>query len=147
LFTIITSITQAVSLYRHLPLSRSLFYTISYAIQIVSGLALGLFALTISGRSSGKVLALLALISYIASLLVNLGNLVITFGETFAQLNFLMDLVRIGMILGSFGITIAIIFFLLVFLKQKHWPPMADVRDSLPNPLPILSGQTPFPEG
>lgn len=145
LFTTITSIINVVPLYRHLPLSRFLYYMVANFFGIASGLTLGIFAFTISGRSSGKALALLALITHVAILLINLGNIAISFGETFAQHDFVINLGSMGMILGGIGTSIAIIFFLLVFLKQKPWPPMADVKDWSPEPLPTLSAQAPLP--
>ena len=145
LITIITCITNAFPLYRYLPLGRFLYYMAANFFGIASNLTLGIFAFTISGRSSGKVLALLALISHVAILLINLGNVAISFGQSFAQRDFLVNLGSMGMILGSFGIPIAIIFFLLMFLKQKPWPPMADVKGWSPEPLPTLNAQAPLP--
>jgi len=142
-----TSLIHAVGIYRYFAILRFMFYMGLYLFGFLAHLCLGILALTqSSAASSGKSPAALALACFLVLFSLSIVNHAICFQQSFQDENLIRTVGFILMSLGGITNRVAVIFFLLMFLKHRPWPPMATVEDLPPEPLPTLSAEVDLPE-
>lgn len=140
------TITTCITMYQHMPQPQLLFYLYMYIPGFLANLTLGLFAITQAGNSSGKVLGMVTLIIHLFVLAIALIHTVRSLPNNFNYFGTVQNIGYMAMALGSFANLAAIIFFLLMFLLHRPWPPMATITDPSPDPLPTLSTAQTLPE-
>ena len=137
----------SVSLFQHLPRTQFFHYLYMVIPSFLANLTLGLFAITQAGNISGKSFAAVTLILHVILLAIVLINVVRNLPNSFIHSGLIQNISNAAMSLGSLAHLAAIIFFLLMFLMHRPWPPQAEVLDPSPEPLPVLSAEAPLPEG